>query len=64
MLTPHKEVCSIRSIERQHSKDNLENVMKTFIINSKYLLCAENEFVARNLAECYYSFDVITVEAM
>ena len=38
--------------------------MKTFIINSKYLLCAENEFVARNLAECYYSFDVITVEAM
>ena len=26
--------------------------MKTFIINNTYLIAAENEVVARNLAEC------------
>ena len=38
--------------------------MKTFIINGQYLLCAENETVARNLADCYYSFEIKTIEAM
>jgi len=35
--------------------------MKTFIINGQYLLCAENETVARNLAECYYSAKIESV---
>jgi len=36
--------------------------MKTFIINNHWLLCAENEVVARNLAECKYDCEIFSVE--
>lgn len=35
--------------------------MKVFLINGEYLLAAENETIARNLAEIYYN-EVKSVE--